>query len=130
MHFETTHNYPDARFLSEQRKIVRQRDFHLLAITNKGTGQIIDISQDGLSFGCLYPHTLPEEFSLDLLDAKGTLIKSINVRKIWERRGMDLSHGSYELEVGVEFTELTSLQYDELDELLHSTDDMLVYSVL
>jgi len=130
MNFESIENFSDARFLSEQRKSHRLRDLHLLAITNRGTGQIIDISQDGLSFGCLYPHIFPNEFSLDLLDAKGTHIKSIKVRKIWERRSSSIQNSQYELEVGVELINLSSKQHAELTDLLNYTDDILVYSVI
>lgn len=130
MNFETIENYPNASLLSEQRKSYRSRELHLLAITNRGTGQIIDISLDGISFGCLYPHTFPEEFSLDLLDAKGTHIKKIKVRKIWERRNSSIQNNQYELEVGVELTNLTSKQYADLTDLLNYSDDILVYSVI
>lgn len=130
MNFQTIQSTPEVRFLSEQRKSQRHRDLHLLAITNRGTGQIIDISQDGLSFGCLYPHNFPEEFSLDLLDAKGTHIKSLKVRKVWERRDTSILNGQFELEVGIEYAELTANQYADLCDLLNYTEDILVYSIL
>ena len=130
MNFESLQTIPEARFLSEQRKSTRNRDLHLLAITNRGTGQIIDISQDGLSFGCLYPHHFPEEFTLDLLDAKGTHIKYLQVRKVWERRETAIMQNQYELEVGVEFAKITSDQHGDLTDLLHYTDDILVHSVI
>lgn len=130
MNFETIENYPNAGLLSEQRKSHRVNDLHLLAITNRGTGQIVDISMDGLSFGCLYPHVFPNEFTLDLLDAKGTHIKNIKVRKVWEKRDSAILHHQYELEVGVELADLTSKQHAELTDLLNYSDDILVYSVI
>ena len=83
----TTHNTPEPHYLSEQRKNERLEVIHLLAITERGTGQILDITREGCSFGCLYPHTFPREFYLDILDAKGSHIKKIKVRKIRETSG-------------------------------------------
>jgi hypothetical protein len=87
----------------------------LLAVTQKGTGQIININKRGLSFGCLYAHTFPQEFHVDLLSARGTLIKKVNVRKIRETSG-DL----FELVVGVEFAGLSPSQAEELNSLFGS----------
>lgn len=115
---------PAAFYLSEQRKIVRHEAIHLLAITERGTGQILDISCDGFSFGCLYPHTFPTEFYVDILDAKGSHIKKIKVRKMWETIGDHLDSGAvYELVVGVKFSEFTSSQSDGLDYLLDAMEE-------
>jgi len=113
------HELPQAPYLSEQRKIERHEVIHLLAITERGTGQILDISREGLSFGCLYPHTFPYEFYIDILDANGCHIKKIKVRKMWETSGETQEPTEiFELEVGVEFAELTASQSEELDYLL------------
>ena len=119
----TTYGGPDALYLSEQRKIERHEAVHLLAITARGTGQILDISRDGLSFGCLYPHTFPTVFYVDILDAKGSHIKQIKVRKMWETHG-DFNDPTaiFELVIGVEFSELSSLQTEELTYLLNNME--------
>lgn len=103
----------------ERRKSDRCNTVHLLGITARGTAKIIDISRDGLSFGCLYPHTFPAEWSMDIINAKGVHLKQLMVRKVWERNieHPDLS-GSFELEIGVEFMDLTPRQEKELDLLL------------
>ncbi len=110
---------PKNPYLSEQRKIQRYEVLNLLAITGRGTGQILNISREGLSFGCLYPHAFPHEFFLDILDAKGSHIKTLKVRKIWETNGdfQELT-AIYELVVAVKFSELTSTQSGELNSLL------------
>lgn len=119
----TTYGGSDALYLSEQRKIERHEAVHLLAITERGTGQILDISQEGLSFGCLYPHTFPRDFYVDILDAKGSHIKKLKVRKMWQTNG-DINDPSavFELLIGVEFSELTSIQSEELTYLLDNME--------
>lgn len=113
----------DPSDLLERRRSERYKIVHMLAITGRGTGQIIDIGRDGLSFGCLYPHSFPETWSMDILDARGSHIKEIRVRKIWERKlGHPELSSRYELEVGVEFIDLTGEQADELEFLLDNLD--------
>jgi hypothetical protein len=111
---------PAPLYLRERRKDDRSREMHLLVITSRGTGKIVDISRNGLSFGCLYHHTFPEIWSMDLINAKGFYLKGIMVRKVWERTigHPDLSD-SFELEIGVEFMDLTPLQENELDFLFN-----------
>jgi hypothetical protein len=119
----TIHGRPETPYLSEQRNIQRHEVINLLAITERGTGQILDISREGLSFGCLYPHAFPHEFCLDILDAKGSHIKKLKVRKMRETNGDYREPAAiYELVVGVEFFELTSSQSDELNYLLDNME--------
>ncbi len=110
-------------YLQEQRKNHRYRKIQLLAITRLGTGKILDIGSDGLSFGCLYAHAFPAMWSLDIIDAKGSHLKQLKVRKVWERAGghPELS-AEFELEVGVEFIDLNTLQEVELDDLLEDLE--------
>ncbi len=122
MNLLTLHDRPKIPYLSEQRKIQRYEVLNLLAITTRGTGQILDISRDGLSFGCLYPHSFPHDFYLDILDAKGSHIKAIKVQKIWETNRDCQETATYELVIAVKFSELTPTQSDELDSLLDNVD--------
>ena len=103
--------------LSPSRKRVNQRNIlgHLIAINHQGTGQVTSMDERGLSFGCLYQHQFPEEWRMDILDSRGCHIKQLNVRKIWE----EINPGSdFEIEIGVEFSEITSLQQKELRNIL------------
>jgi hypothetical protein len=103
----------------EQRKNERYREIQLLVITGLGTGKILDIGNEGLSFGCLYAHAFPSMWSLDIIDAKGSHIKQLKVRKTWERSsGHPELSTKFELEVGVEFIDLNNHQTLELDNLL------------
>ncbi len=121
----TIYQTPEALFLSEQRKVERHKAIHLLAITERGTGQILDISDDGFSFGCLYPHTFPSEFHIDILGARGAHIKRLKVRKMWETNADYLdSTAVFELVVGVEFSECTCTQLDELHYLLDTMEEL------
>lgn len=101
--------------IAEQKSVHYHEMISLLAIMKQGTGQILDISHKGLSFGCLYPHTFPHEFYLDLLSARGNHIRKVKVRKIKETNG-DL----FELVVGVEFAELSASQAKEMNYLFES----------
>ncbi len=105
----------------EQQNSNRCQAQHLLAITPKGTGQIIDISGAGLSFGCLYHHYFQNEWIMDILDAQGTHIKQLKVKKIWQRgeNHSDIS-SEFEMEIGVEFLELTQDQIHELETLTNN----------
>lgn len=119
----TTHQRPETLYLSEQRINERHEVIHLLAITERGTGQILDISREGLSFGCLYPHAFPHEFYLDILDAKGSHIKKVKVRKMWEIDGDYQEDAAiFELVIGVEFTDLSLSQKDDMDDLLDNIE--------
>lgn len=110
-------------FLPEQRKTYRNPGRHLLVITGKGTGKVLDISCYGLAFGCLYPHTFPTQWHIDILGAEGTFIKNLKVNKRWEQNHCcndDLQN--YELTVGVEFIDLTKSQASQLSELTSSLE--------
>ena len=121
----TIRETPATSYYLEQRKFQRFEVLNLLAVTKRGTGQILDLSLEGLSFGCLYPHKFPDEFCLDILDAKGSHIKMLKVRKTWEANGDNLdSAGIYELIVGLEFSELTSAQLGELSYLLGKSEQI------
>jgi len=105
--------------LPEQRSSSRCQTQHLLAITQKGTGQIIDISGAGLSFGCLYPHYFQNEWVMDILDAQGTHIKQLRVRKIWQRSENHANIlAEFEMEIGAEFLELNQNQIHEIENLI------------
>lgn len=106
-------------YLRERRKNDRFSEVNLLGITRRGTAKITDIGRDGLSFGCLYRHVFPASWSMDIINAKGVHLKQLIVRKVWERDSghPDLSD-SFELEIGVEFMDLTPRQEKELDLLL------------
>lgn len=108
----------DNPYLSEQRKHPRQEVVNLLAITVRGTGQVLDIGNEGLSFGCLYPHAFPDQFYLDILDAQGSHIKKLKVNKIWTTQ-VDYQKipSAYELVVGVEFCDLSPSQQKQLNYL-------------
>jgi hypothetical protein len=108
-------------YFRDRRKNDRCTEIHLLGITGRGTGKIIDIGRDGLSFGCLYNHDFPAVWPMDIIDAKGAHLKQFMVRKIWERNsGHPELSGSFELEIGVEFMDLTPRQEKELDLLLNT----------
>ncbi len=112
---------PETPYLADQRKNQRHEVVNLLAVTERGTGQILDINLQGLSFGCLYPHAFPHEFSLDILDAKGSHIKKLNVRKIRETSDNHEHYSTgFELVIGVEFYDLTVSQLKELCNLLNN----------
>jgi len=106
-------------FFGDRRRIERTRDIHFLAVTSNGTGKIVDINIDGVSFGCLYPHNFPEIFTIDILNARGLHLKRMMVRKIWQRFGDD-EHTSdeFEMEVGAEFLALLPEQKALLYRLL------------
>jgi hypothetical protein len=129
MNLLTVHKTPETFYISEQRKNHRHEVINLLAITERGTGQIVDINREGLSFGCLYPHTFPQEFYVDILDAQGSHIKKLMVRKMWETHGdVPDSPANFEVVLGVEFSELTSSQADDLEYLLDNHMEMFDYS--
>lgn len=122
----TVQKTPDAPYLSEQRKNQRHEIINLLAVTEKGTGQVLDINGSGLSFGCLYPHDFPQEFNMDILDAKGSHIKRMKVRKMRETINFFQDPSStFELVIGVKFYDLTSSQADELAHLLENNIELV-----
>lgn len=107
----------------ERRSNNRHQVLHILVVTNRGTGQVVDISKTGLSFGCLYPHVFPKEWSLDILDAKGSHLKRLPVRIIWQKQGTQIEQDTpFELLVGVEFTGLSPSQSQHLENLLEDYD--------
>ncbi len=109
-HLRIQHNLPPV-FLGERRKSERLSEINLLMVSCRGTGRILDINQDGLSFGCLYPQTFPEVFALDIINARGLHLKQATVRKTWQRNHGDVYlSNEYEMEVGAEFLDLLPAQ--------------------
>ena len=105
----------------ERRKNDRYNELDLFIITTRGTGKIIDISRDGLSFGCLYHHAFPAAWSLDIINAKGIHLKQLAVMKIWEKsNSFEDRYGNFELEIGVEFTNLSERQEEQLELLFRN----------
>jgi hypothetical protein len=105
----------------ERRKNDRYNELDLFIITTRGTGKIIDISGDGLSFGCLYHQAFPAAWSLDIINANGFHLKQLSVMKIWEKSNrFEERYGNFELEIGVEFTRLSERQEEQLDLLFRN----------
>jgi len=108
-------------YFREQRKNDRYREVNLFIITTRGTGKILDINSDGLSFGCLYHQFFPAIWTMDIIDAKGIHLKQLMVRKIWEKsNGTPGYLDSFELEIGVEFIHLTPLQENVINLFLEN----------
>ena len=102
-------------YIPEQRHYERFHIAHLLAVTKWGTGQIFEINHRGLSFGCLYPHTFQEQWTMDILDARG--------EKIWETRsGENEFMNRFELVVGVAFVKPNYKQIVEINDLLEDSE--------
>lgn len=111
------------QYIPEQRHYERIHIPHLLAVTKWGTGQIFEINHRGLSFGCLYPHTFEEVWSMDILDARGAHVKELEVTKIWETRSTDSEMFSqFELAVGVAFVRPTHKQIVEINNILDDAE--------
>jgi hypothetical protein len=65
---------------------------------------------------------------MDILDAKGSHIKKIKVRKMRETTNyFEDPLSTFELVIGVEFFALTSVQADELAYLLENNIEMIIY---
>lgn len=112
------------QYIPEQRYYERFHIAHLLAVTKWGTGQIFEINHRGLSFGCLYPHTFQEQWTMDILDARGAHVRDLQVEKIWETRSGDTDLMSrFELIVGVAFIKPNYKQIVEINDLLEDTED-------
>lgn len=108
-----------AHYLTDQRDSNPSQSNDLLAVTSKGTGQVITISREGISFGCLYPHVFPQEWNLDILDAKGCHIQQLKVRKVWEMNKLYTDFcKEFELVIGAEFVDLSESQATALEKML------------
>ena len=93
-------------------------------MTKWGTGQIFEINHRGLSFGCLYPHRFNEQWTMDILDARGSHVKDLQVTKIWETRNGDREiMNRFELIVGVAFVKPNYKQIVEINDLLEDPDN-------
>lgn len=111
------------QYIPEQRLYERFHIAHLLAVTKWGTGQIFEINHRGLSFGCLYPHTFQEQWTMDILDARGAHVRDLQVEKIWETRsGEGENMNRFELIVGVAFVKPNYKQIVEINDLLENTE--------
>ena len=112
------------QYIPEQRHYERLHIAHLLAVTKWGTGQIFEINHRGLSFGCLYPHKFNEQWTMDILDARGSHVKDLQVTKIWETRSTDQEiMNRFELIVGVAFVKPNYKQIVEINDLLEDADN-------
>jgi hypothetical protein len=101
----------------------RHQAARLFAVTVKGTGEIIDINSDGLSFGCLYPHSFPSKMKIDILGENGILIKEISVETAWQNsRSHRVDTGGFEKITGVKFIGLSRRQLKEIEQLREQLD--------
>lgn len=108
-------------YLSDHRDDDRSRANALIAVTNRGTGQVITISREGISFGCLYPHDFPEELSIDILDGRGGHLQRLKVRKVWEMNRVRTDFcKEYELVIGAQFVNLSDHQTATLEKILQN----------
>lgn len=100
----------------QQNEIIESTN--LLALLEWGAGQILNINSTGLSFGCPYPHTLPDELRMDIL-GEGVHIKNIQVRKFWEK-SVDNSEllSKFKVVTRVEFINQSPKHSREIDQLL------------
>jgi hypothetical protein len=111
------------QYIPEERHYERFHIAHLLAVTKWGTGQIFEINHRGLSFGCLYPHKFNEQWTMDILDARGSHVKDLQVTKIWETRSGDQEiMNRFELIVGVAFVKPNYKQIVAINDLLEDAD--------
>lgn len=107
----------------DQRKSHQDAGLHLLVVTWRGTGRILDIDNEGLSFGCLHPHCFPDEWYLGILDDKGTFIENIKVIKVKECfKEFSGQLTKFQIVVRVKFVELTARQASDLDYLLSTLE--------
>ncbi len=102
--------------IPEQRRNIRFTACQLITVHTFGAGKVTNIGRGGLSFGCLYRHEFPQKWTMDLLNAKGSHIKNLQVRKVWEvvETGA-LNIPDFEIEIGVEFVELSLMQSRDLN---------------
>lgn len=103
--------------VAKKRNRRSKKIIDVLAITTKGTGQILEMNNRGLSFGCLYPHSFPHVFHIDLLSAQGSHIKKVKVKKTTEKTKTRRKKDVFEVIVGVEFTDLSHDQMEKLNNL-------------
>ncbi len=107
----------------DQRRSLHHQVAQLFAVTAKGTGEIIDISTSGLSFGCLYPHSFPSKMKIDILGENGILIKDISVETGGENScSGELDKGRFEKITGVKFIGLSRRQLKEIEQLREQLD--------
>ena len=121
MHLITQQERTVPPHLIGHRKNTPSNTPKLLAVTDRGTGQIMTLSREGISFGCLYPHVFPEKLKLDILDGQGGHIKQLPVRKIWEMNRYYFDYKKkFDLVIGAEFIDLSDQQASELEALLEN----------
>jgi len=112
------HESPQTVQSPEPQHSDRMESTDLLALLEWGAGQILEVTSNGLSFGCHYPHTLPDELRMDIL-GEGVHIKDIQVRKFWEK-SVDNPEllTRFKVVAGVEFINESQEQSREISQLL------------
>jgi len=112
-----------AIILRDQRKNTRHQVSQLLVITARGTGRVINISLEGLSFGCLYPHNFPLEMKVDILGANGTFIQGVCVETCWENNYSPMQRSdNFEKITGLRFINLSHEQSTDLADIIEQID--------
>lgn len=108
-------------YLADHRHNELSQANTLLAVTNRGTGQVITLSREGISFGCLYPHAFPQELNLDILDDRGGHLQQLRVRKVWEMNSFHTVFcKEFELVIGAQFVNLSTDQAEALEKILEN----------
>ncbi len=82
---------------------------------------MLDLSPGGVSFGCIKDRSIPEIWTLDIIDNTGVHLLDIPVETVWAGKNKNLKKSSiYETVVGAKFdcSKLSPEQKSALNHLL------------
>jgi len=106
--------------LQNRRKQQRRKFTAAVTIYPQGVGQVIDVSAGGVAFRCYHEQYLLEGGTVDIIDAGGSHLAELPVKKVWESAGEQKSGDSISVTtVGVKFVGLSPEQQVALYELLY-----------
>lgn len=104
----------------ESRKYRRHKLDDTFIINREGVCQVLDLSSEGVSFGCTKERKFPETWTIDIVNNSGVHIWDLPIKTIWtEKNDAYPSSSIHAVKMGARFHEtITSEHLSALTQLL------------
>lgn len=108
------------RILQIIKKFRRHKLENTFVVNQEGVCQVLDLSSEGVSFGCTGERKFPETWTVDIINNSGIHIWDLPIKTIWaEKKDTHRSSSIHAVRMGAKFHEnLTPEHISALSQLL------------
>ena len=105
------------------RRHQRHKLTNTFIVNQEGVCRVFDLSLGGIAFGCTRERSIPDTWSVDIIDDTGVHLPNISMKTVWTAKNKDLNTATiYEIVVGAEFNEdLSQTEQRSLNKLFKTT---------